>query len=66
MNNMADETFTDEIKDSLETGKEVALATTSGLIQSLAIVGIPLIIIGLGAVIAVALVKLPSKIAQGV
>tara|TARA_R110002012_G_scaffold321566_1_gene549885 strand:+ start:12458 stop:12652 length:195 start_codon:yes stop_codon:yes gene_type:complete len=64
---MADEeTFTDEIGDALNTGKEVAIATTSGLIQSLAIVAVPLLMIGLGAVIAVALVKLPSAIAKGV
>jgi len=59
-----DETFTDEIKDALEAGKNVAIASTSGLIQSLAIVAVPLVMVGLGSLIAVALVKLPSTLAR--
>jgi hypothetical protein len=56
---------TDDITDSFKAGADVAVASASGMIQSLAIVAVPLLMLGLGTVIAVALISLPAKVIRG-
>ena len=55
----------DDITDSFKTGADIAIASASGMIQSLAIVAVPLLMLGLGTVIAVALISLPAKVIRG-